>query len=434
MPKKVMFICAKCALDKRNGAARQARNILQALSEAGWEAKSLTMTFFDGKNEYSLQRLWGAETQKKARVGSIQTLMNSGVEHNLFVTRGTVMGKISPQEFQEFLRTASSVVQDEQPDVVITFGNGPRARQIANIAGAVCRSLVFLLVNPSYTEPDLFAPFDEILMASHFLAEYYYRLLGITGAVLPSYILPEARVEPQEVLGVQYPSARKHGFITFINPSWAKGGTLFWRLAKLAAEERPDLQFLCVEGRMSDRDWAKAGFDIAQLPNVWWIPNQDDVRPIYTRTSILLFPSFWNEPSGGSIAEAQLAGIPILGANHSGIPEQLNGGGVLFDIPNRCRKKHANIPTESEVRPWLNVISQLMDDDQTYLEASNVALQAAQKFEPDKMKKRIIELFENLPQTRGPRTQIDVRPQGQQPETSPGGSQGEHPTYAESIN
>jgi hypothetical protein len=75
-----------------------------------------------------------------------------------------------------------------------------------------------------------------------------------------------------------------------------------------------------------------------------------------------------------------------------------------------------------------------MDDDQTYLEASNVALQAAQKFEPDKMKKRIIELFENLPQTRGPRTQIDVRPQGQQPETSPGGSQGEHPTYAESIN
>jgi glycosyltransferase involved in cell wall biosynthesis len=434
MPKKVMFLCTKCALDKRNGAARQSRNILQALSEAGWEAKSLTMTFFDGRNEFPLQRLWGAETQKKAQVGTIQTVTSNDVEHNLFVTRGTVMGKVSPQEFQEFLRTASSVVQDEQPDVVITFGNGPPARQIANIAGAVCRSLVFLLVNPSYTEPDLFAPFDEILMASHFLAEHYYHLLGITGTVLPSYILPEARVEPQEVLGVQYPSARKHGFITFINPSIEKGGTLFWRLAKLAAEERPDLEFLCVEGRMSDKDWAKAGFDIAQLPNVWWIPNQDDVRPIYARTSILLFPSFWNEPSGGSIAEAQLAGIPILGANHSGIPEQLNGGGVLFDIPNRCRKKFTNIPTESEVRPWLNVISQLMDDDQTYLEASNVALQAAKKFEPDMMKKRIIELFENLPQTTGPRTQIDVLPPDQRSQSSSELEQKEDVPCSESIN
>ena len=429
-----MFLCTKCALDKRNGAARQVRNMLQALAEAGWEAKSLTMTFFDGQNEYSLQRLWGPEIQKKARVGSIQRVTVNDVDHNFFVTRSTVGGKIAPQEFQEFLSLAASVVHEEQPDVVITFGNGPPARQIANIAGSVCRSLVFLLVNPSYNEADLFAPFDEILMASHFLAEHYFQLLGITGTVLPSYILPEARVEPEEVLGISCPSARKHGFITFINPSFAKGGTLFWRLAKLAAQERPDLQFLCVEGRMSDKDWARTGLDIAQLPNVWWIPNQDDVRPIYARTSIFLFPSFWNEPSGGSIAEAQLAGIPILGANHSGIPEQLNGGGVLFDIPNRCRSKFSNIPTESEVRPWLNVICQLMDDDQTYREASNVALQAASKFEPEMMKERIIELFDNLPETTGPRTQIAVVPPGHRSESSSEGVQEENTPCAESVN
>jgi hypothetical protein len=75
-----------------------------------------------------------------------------------------------------------------------------------------------------------------------------------------------------------------------------------------------------------------------------------------------------------------------------------------------------------------------MDDDQTYLEASNVALQAAQKFEPDKIKKRIIELFENLPQTRGPRTQIDVLPPGQRLQSTSEFEQAEDVPCSESQN
>jgi len=183
---------------------------------------------------------------------------------------------------------------------------------------------------------------------------------------------------------------------------------LFARLLVSAAQERPDLHFLAVEGRMSTADWEKAGLHIANLRNLWWISHQSDMRTVYSRTSILLFPSFWKEPSGRTIAEAQLGGIPVLGSNHSGIPEQTNGGGVLFDIPERCRKNYWEVPTDEEVRPWLDTIYTLMDDDRVYLEATHWALNGSRIFEPEKVKQNVVEYFENLPQTTGTRSRVEV--------------------------
>ena len=406
MAGKVLFLCVKCALDDRSGAAHSVRNILRALAEAGWDAKSLTMTLFDGQAEYPRQKLLGAQNAVPESEGQLFRLHRHGVEHTMFYTHSTVDRNLTKKEAQGFYQQAKSFLQKEQPDVIVMFGQSPLCRHLINLAGSVCRSLVFYLANPSYTSAELFEPFDQIFMPSNFLAEYYQEKIGIQGEVIRTPVAPEQHVMPHEVLGVRNIEARKHGFITFMNPSLPKGGALFGRLVTMAERERPDLLFLGVEGRMTDEDWARAGLDLANLRNLWWIPNQDYVRSIYERTSVLLFPSFWVEPSGRSIAEAQLGGIPVLGSNHSGIPEQLNGGGVLFDIPERCREKFSEVPTEEEVRPWLDIIYKLMDDDQCYQEATNWALRGSSIFQPERVKQEIIDYFENLPDTHEKRTQV----------------------------
>ncbi len=96
------------------------------------------------------------------------------------------------------------------------------------------------------------------------------------------------------------------------------------------------------------------------------------------------------------IAEAQLGGIPVLASSHAGIPEQLNGGGFQFDIPHRCRADYAAVPTEAEVRPWLDTLRWLIDDEVAYRDASARALAAAEPWQPVRARQRVTELFARL--------------------------------------
>ncbi len=190
---------------------------------------------------------------------------------------------------------------------------------------------------------------------------------------------------------------RKQGFITYINPSMQKGATLFLRLVNMAKKKGRDWTFLAVEGRQSMEHFQKQfKVDLAQLPNLWWIPNQWDIRPVYRRTAVLLFPSYWLEASGRSIAEAQLGGIPVLASNHGGMPEQINGGGYLFDIPERYRNDSFQMPTEDEARPWFEVLVSLMEDDNAYAGAVKRAKDAGRFLHPDRVQNDAVAIVEAL--------------------------------------
>jgi glycosyltransferase involved in cell wall biosynthesis len=140
--------------------------------------------------------------------------------------------------------------------------------------------------------------------------------------------------------------------------------TLFWKLARMARVQRPDVQFLAVEGRMSFARLRELGLDLEALPN------QKDICTVYRRTAVLLVPSFWEEASGRVIAEASMSGIPVLAANRGGIPEQLDGQGVLFDIPKQCLDHFGAVPEDRDVQPWLDTLCRLMDDDAAYTAAA----------------------------------------------------------------
>ena len=396
MDRKIVFLSPMCLLDTRSGAAHTLRTLLSWLGEAGWEAYSISASLFDGNHEFPMAVAVGYQLAHQQHQGKFLQYSSAGIQHHILYTDSTLKENLTATEGKQLVLKTEELLSAWKPDIVIGFGKSPLSKKLWEIARRYSRKLVFYLANSSYEEAQLFAPFDHILCPSGFLRDFYRDRLGLQPDILPEVIADYAYTPTHEVLATSHISLRKHGFITFINPCPQKGATLALVLIQIAFQQRPDLMFLFVEGQMSKEQWQQNGVDIANMPNVWWIPNQQEMRSVYRRTSILLFPSFWPEASGRSITEAQLGGIPVLATRRGGIPEQLNGGGFLFDIPEGCDKQYLKVPSTEAIQPWFDTICTLMDNDQAYAEAVTRARIATQSFEPEQRKQDVVAQMEHL--------------------------------------
>lgn len=394
--KKILWLSPMCLLDRRSGAAQQVHSVLRTLSRGGWKAHAMQMTLFDGREAYPVASVLGRKYASSEYCGTLFRMQRGGVQHRIFYTRSTDARNLTAEEARSFLAKAKQALEEIQPDVVLTFGSTVVCKQLHKMARDIASSLVFFLANASYEDREVFKPFDLVLVNSEFMRDHYKHKLGIESKVLPELIPPSALAEPHEVIAVTAPAQRDLGFITMVNPSFLKGAPLFARIVLSAARKRPDWTFLAVEGRMTDNEWAQTGLDLAQQPNLWWVPNQQEMRRVYARTSILISPTFGLEAAGRVAIEAQLAGIPVLAANHGGLPEMLNGGGFLFDIPQRYRDHWTVVPEESVVKPWFQAIERLMDNQPAYIEASKRAVRASSHQHPDVAAQKVFEHFEQI--------------------------------------
>ena len=395
MTKRIVFLSPKCALDTRNGASTQMRTTLQILSERGYQCHTITASLFDGTFEFPLSSVVGPKAGHKSTKGYNVRVDHDGVVHDIFHTYSTQDHNFTKAEIDKWVPFVKKRLIELKPDVVISYCSDQVTRHLQGFVRQIADKMIFFLANPSYTDVSAFEHFDLVWCPSDYLARYYNSLLGLNPVSQWSVLPRSVAVEPAEVLPVAHPQHRRQGFVTMINPSPQKGGTLFLQMARMALRERPDLTFLALEGRMTDEQWYEAGVDWSGIPNVLWMSNQKDMRRIYQRTSVLLFPSYWLEASGRALAEAQLGGIPVLASNRAGIPEQLNGGGVLFDIPEVCKENFNKVPPEDYVRPWFDTLCRLMDEDSFYQETSQRAVEAARPFHPDVSHDAFVARFES---------------------------------------
>jgi glycosyltransferase involved in cell wall biosynthesis len=187
---------------------------------------------------------------------------------------------------------------------------------------------------------------DLIIANSKFMAETL-RKFGISSApietVYPFITLSSYRVRDKDAPGK---------YITFINPSYLKGIEIFRKIVK----ELPRKKFIVV------------GKGIEKLKNITnnvtcfgW---SDDIRDIYKNTSIILFPSIWDEPFGRVPIEAGINGIPTIASNRGGLPESVGKGGILIDNPY-------------DINAWLSAIKRIESDRKNF---SNKSILNANKF------------------------------------------------------
>lgn len=123
--------------------------------------------------------------------------------------------------------------------------------------------------------------------------------------------------------------------VTLVNLNEAKGGALFWRLARCA----PHVEFLGVLGGY--------GSQLREIaPNVDVVGATADMREIYGRTRILLMPSE-RETYGRVGVEAMCSGIPVIAHPTPGLAEALGDAALFVD--------------RADGQGWLDAIDQLGD-------------------------------------------------------------------------
>jgi glycosyltransferase involved in cell wall biosynthesis len=110
-------------------------------------------------------------------------------------------------------------------------------------------------------------------------------------------------------------------YITIINMNEAKGGKVFWQLARIF----PDKQFLGVKGAYGEQvEYEK------DLPNVTIMENTPDIQKIYKKTGIVIMPSSY-ESWGRVGMEAACSGIPVIASPTPGLTESLDYAGIFAD-------------------------------------------------------------------------------------------------------
>ena len=393
---RVAFVSYMCLLDAHSGAARSVRTMLEMLAAEGFECRAVTCALFDGKEEYPRARAFGAAAAVPENIGKILRLEQAGVVHNVLYSESSTGAKFDAEQRRHFIDYAMRHLRDFKPDVIVSYGSSESTAGLVSLIRPLAPRFIFYLGNPNITRSELFARGDIVFCPTQAQVDRYRERLGLDGHVFRTPIGPENAADPARTLAVQHPRSRRRGLVTFINPALEKGASLVLALTHRALRERPDITFLIVEGRTKRSFWEGAGSPLATAPNIWWIPNQSDVRRIYERTSVLLFPSFWFEVAGRCIAEAQLGGIPVLASSHGGIPEQLNGGGFMFDIPERCLANYKVVPSAQAVAPWFDTLVRLLDDDDVYAEASARALAAAAIYDRGRRQQEVAYLFRDL--------------------------------------
>jgi len=400
---RVLFLSEMCLLDPNSGAAISALTWMKILTEEGFDCFSVTMTLFDGIEQYPYRQEFMPEVKEPDILGKLVRITRHGMEHNIVASSSTRSIHIKRPEFTAFAKRALREIERIKPDIIFGFGTSHLVpvRRYARQNGVRC---LFYLANGLYNEEKYrrcFEEHDDILVPSEALGEFYRDLYGIDYRVVLD-VVPQL-MDP-ESFSIEEKVANRHGgFITLINAELLKGSALFLQVAMQAMQFAPELTFVVVESRGTREVWKRMGLNLSALTNVWWLPKQKDISRVFDRTSVLMVPSIWFEASARVVAEAQLCGIPVMASNIGGIPTQLNGGGHLFDVPEAMLKDPKAIPTPAEIQPWFDTLLRLMRDDDFYRADVERALEASTPFQPEERRRDIVSLFKGY---------LDTKPSG----------------------
>jgi glycosyltransferase involved in cell wall biosynthesis len=244
---------------------------------------------------------------------------------------------------------------------------------------------VFSLRNRGYEDRNYFTHVDHVFTSSPFLSDLYRQAIGVSSTGIEPPI-DWSEVEAPEEL---------RRFVTFVNPSPAKGSLLFARLADMLGSSRPDIPMLIVQSATSAGALnAIPGLDFRKYPHIVVAPATPRPADFLALTKILLMPSVVPESFGRVAAEAMINGIPALVSERGALPQTVGEAGRVIPLPSWLMKDVQQLPTVVEVQPWVDAICELWDDAAAYRSASEIARRvASQSYSEAVMRRRYLEYF-----------------------------------------
>jgi glycosyltransferase involved in cell wall biosynthesis len=383
------------------------RILMQWLRQGGHDSRVLGTARFDGRPPDNIEtHLAGLGVPlrrtrpSKTFVRSVRKAANEavgrptvaftleGVPVTMLLTHARVGSAAERYEIEQFLSLLEDTFKQFEPDVLLTYGGHflvLEAMRRARRSGVVS---VFTLRNYGYEDRRYFEHVDHVFTTSPYLSEAYRQKIGLRSTGIES---------PIEWSEVEAPEELRR-FVTFVNPSLAKGATLFARLADMLGSRRPDIPILVVQSATSaGRLNAIPGLDFRKYPHIMAAPATPRPADFFALTRILLVPSAFREPFGRVAAEALINGIPPLVSDRGALPDTVHGAGRVLSLPAWLTETTTDVPSVEEAQPWFDAVCELWDDERVYAAASNVARAAAEHWYGESvMRRRYLDYFSSL--------------------------------------
>lgn len=251
---------------------------------------------------------------------------------------------------------AQEVLARFQPDVVIAQSARP-APLLRSFGNTVPRMAYFHEVLHLADLAALNAMGGIGLMAN---SDFTARKMAELDGVVPPVIVPLIDRN-------LYVAPRKPQNVLFVNTNPRKG----LEIAFLLAETRPDVHFDFVKSWiLTAQEKSEIADRAAKAGNITLHPPTNDMRPLYSRTRVLLAPSQLDEAWGRVATEAHINGIPVLASDRGGFAESVGPGGLL-------------VPSDAPLADWAAAFSTLWDDPASYANYVDKALAYSKRPEID---------------------------------------------------
>lgn len=404
---RILLAIHNAYTDHTSGASHSMRIIMQWLAEAGHDVRVLATARFDARPPSNLaQHLVDHEIvavrqpPPKAVSRGIKRHANLGpgrptfefthrrVPVTMLATQARPDTPADRFEADQFLFHLDRLLRDFAPDVLLTYGGHAVVQEAMRRARAHGALVVFSLRNRGYDDRRYFDNVDSVFTTSPFLSRYYRDRIGLLSVGIESPIA-WADVEAPEDL---------RQYLTFVNPSPAKGSLVFARLADMLGARRPDIPILVVQSATSAGGLnAIPDLDFTKYSHIMAAPATPRPADFFALTRMLLVPSTVAESFGRVAAESLINGIPPLVSDRGGLPETVGAGGIVIPLPPWLTEESTTLPSEDEVRPWFEVVCSLWDDPEAYRAASARArAEAAARYNEGLMRRRYLSYFETV--------------------------------------
>ncbi|MGM0856559.1 MAG: glycosyltransferase family 4 protein [Pseudomonadota bacterium] len=351
-----------CLLDTSSGASISVRQMLHQLVDQGYEVRVLGATVFDNPKGMGLlkEQYPNLNNDLHQRI----EVQDGPLDHQLVVTQRPERLYMTAHEQGLWHGQYVYLLDSFKPDLVWFYGGQTLDLLIADEARMRDIPSAAYLVNSNYKSVRWCRDVNLIVTDTYATSDMYRKTVGFVPRPVGKFI------EHEQFVASQHEPLR----LLFVNPSWAKGASVFVQLAEKLDRERPDITLEVVEARA---DWSavlrettkRIGQQRESLSNVHVTPNTSDMRGPYSRARVLVAPSLWWESGARVLAESMLNGIPAIVSDSGGNREMVKEGGWVVDLPDACfEKPYQHLLSEVELQPLFDAVVALFDDEALYQE------------------------------------------------------------------
>ncbi len=398
---RLLLLLPQLPHDPTSGAARCMRTACEFLAASGWSVRALATTATEAVDPVAtadfLQDIGLAVTIRPPNRGVyrhdrpvLEFVDTFGVQYQLLDTGAFSVSSWQGEHGSQFNRLFQRELDSHRPDVLLGFGGHDSDISRYRRAKTAGCKVVFGLRNSSYMSARWLSEMDAVLTCSEYQRQSYLSSLNLESTALPPPInLVETIATGPEPI-----------FFTAINPSIEKGAFFLSTLAEELSLHRPDLPMLFIESRGSGGQLVQAGlaggFDLRQHENLMFAPAVATPAEIFRGTRVLLVPSVCDEAFGRVAAEALLNGVPPIVSNRGGLPEAANGGGFVLPLPSSLTLETRMPVSADDVKPWLELMLKLADDEAFYANAVIRARSAGNAYRTAVMAPRYMDFFNRV--------------------------------------